>query len=909
MKFRAAAPVFAVITLPHAWAQTACKTTQAITLNGTVQDGTQALIPGATVTLDHGRPVLSGPDGRFRIACVTAGAHSLTVTAPGFAPNQLQVQAPQANSFVVVLQPEAVDTSVTVNGDEQVAVDPSASGLTAHIEGKQLQSLADDPDDLLRELQQLGAAAGGNPANVTISVDGFQESSKLPPKSAIAYIEVSPDLFSAEYRNPPFGGGQVNVYTKPGQSAFHGALFTTNGSSFENAKDPFSTSKGSIGKQRYGFELTGPLRRQGMDFSLDLEHRSIDNVGVVNAVSLDSNGNAISVLDTVPTPQRLWVGQARFDWQLNAKNTFTATYSANVNNLENVGVGGTNLAETGYSSEQSQHVIRVSNLTTFSPRVVHEARASLRWDIEDDIPNSTAAQVSVAGSFTGGGSTLGPQRPAVLRGELDDDAILTLKHHALKFGAQINTYDHFDRLTTYFNGSYTFGGGSAPVLSAANQPVAGQTEIITGIEQYRRAMLGVAGGTPTAFTNVAGNPEVSFNQTRVAFFAQDDWKLSHGVQISGGLRYYIQTDPERLASADPRLSILWAPGAKPKWTLHAHAGIFASNINSNDYAEVKREDGVQRITSTVYNPVYGNPFSAGAVPIHSARSFSPHITQGSWGAEDVGGTRSLPFGFNLSADLIFGRIWNNLRSPDVNAPLNGVPTGPRALGIPNLDLLQMNNSGQGHAYVEFFGVDQHALKRVQFFAGMVHVDIIDDSDDSELNAPQSAFSDAGEFARRTGQGTWQVFGNGSFTFPGGIVLSGDLQAEGDQHFNITTGFDNNGDGNFNDRPNIALPGTPGAVQTPYGLLTDTGGITPVQRNVGIMPWTVHLDTNLQRAFVITRNAKAEHQQTLTANLRSSNVLNHTNITAVGGVLGSPLFGVGYAADNGRRVEAGLRYSF
>jgi len=76
-----------------------------------------------------------------------------------------------------------------------------------------------------------------------------------------------------------------------------------------------------------------------------------------------------------------------------------------------------------------------------------------------------------------------------------------------------------------------------------------------------------------------------------------------------------------------------------------------------------------------------------------------------------------------------------------------------------------------------------------------------------------------------------------------------------------------------------------------------------------MPWTIYLDSNLQRSFTLTRNAKAEHQQTLTVNLRSSNLLNHTNVTQVGGVLGSPLFGLPFAADNGRRIEAGLRYSF
>ena len=245
----------------------------------------------------------------------------------------------------------------------------------------------------------------------------------------------------------------------------------------------------------------------------------------------------------------------------------------------------------------------------------------------------------------------------------------------------------------------------------------------------------------------------------------------------------------------------------------------------------------------------------------------------------------------------------------MNAPLDGVPTGPRALGLPNLDVLQMNNSGQGRVNVEFVGIEQHKLKNVQFFAGAAHVDIIDDNDDQELNSPQSNFTNAGEFARRSMQGTWQIFGNGSFTFPEKIVLSGDLQGQGDQHYNVTTGFDNNGDGNFNDRPQVAMPGTPGAIQTRYGLLVNTGGVAPVQRNVGVMPWTVHLDTNIQRVFTVSRNAKAEHQQTLTANLRSSNLLNHTNITSVGGVLGSPLFGIGYAADNGRRVEAGLRYSF
>jgi hypothetical protein len=93
------------------------------------------------------------------------------------------------------------------------------------------------------------------------------------------------------------------------------------------------------------------------------------------------------------------------------------------------------------------------------------------------------------------------------------------------------------------------------------------------------------------------------------------------------------------------------------------------------------------------------------------------------------------------------------------------------------------------------------------------------------------------------------------------------------------------------------------------VLVNSGGVGSLPRNKGYMPWTFYLDTNLQRVIKLTHDDKAEHPQTLTVNVRSSNVLNHMNVTSVGGVLGSPLFGQPYAADNGRRVEFGLRYSF
>jgi hypothetical protein len=915
MRIFAAAAGFAALMVTYGLAQTPCKGT---TLTGTVRDSTLALIPNATLVLDGSQNAVSGSDGRFRLICVGDGSHKLSTTADGFAKADTSLKTPRAGELDVVLQLAAVETNVDVSGsDASAATSASSAGATTTIAGSRLQALADDPDDLLRELQQMAAAGGGNPSNATISVDGFQSSTSMPPKSSIAYIKVNPDQFSAEYREPPFDGGRIEVYTKPGQKAYHGALFVTNGSPWENARDPFSTSKAALGKQRYGFELNGPVRTTGSDFALTMEHRIIDDSAAVNAVTLNSLGNTVDTTANVATPQHLWLATSRLDWQLGAKNTLIASYSANANSLQNVGVGGSTLAEAGYSSTKYEHIFRLSDVTTASAHLMHEGRLSLRWDGETDSPVSNAPQVQVAGAFTGGGATIGPQQLHELNIEADDDAILTTKNHTMKFGTVMQIFDEHQQLTTNFNGTYTFGGGTAPVLDANNHPVAGQAETITGVEQYRRALLSLPGGTPTAYSNVAGTPTVNFTQVQDALFFQDDWNVGHSVHIAYGVRYFIQNDPTVLGSITPRLGILWSPSKKNTWTLHAHAGMFSGRFGERTAAEVLREDGVHRVTSTIYNPVYGNPL-LGATPIQSMREYSPGLSNLTWGAENIGGTRVLPGGWNLSVDYYLGRIWNYTRTENINSPLNGLPAGPRP-GPANLNILQMQASGQGRINATFAGVEQHALKNVQLFFGGVRVNLIDDTDDNEFGTPQTTGSDVGEYAHRSNQNVWNLFGNATFTLPKKIQLSGNFNGGAGAHYNITTGFDNNGDGDFNDRPQYAPAGTQlcanaatgaaCAYATKYGLLVSSGGAGVFPRNKGVMPWKFYLDANLQRAFVLTRNSKAEHQQTLTLNLRSSNVLNHLNVTQEGGVLGSPLFGVPYAADNGRRVEGGARYSF
>ena len=909
-----AAVCVASFALSPAHAQTVPREAAACTdgtaaLAGTVRDSTGASVAEATVVLETGETMTTATDGRFRFHCVTPGAHSLHITAESFAAADVSLPAARTRSDINVgLRPQSVEQTVDVDsGGEARGVDTTETGISRTLQGDDLKALADDPDDLLRQLQQMTAGAGGDPSAAMITVDGFQTPGRLPPKSSIAFIKVNPDLFAAEYGEPPYTGGRVEVYTKPGQPRYHGALFLTYGGSALNARDPFSTSKGTLGKQRFGAELSGPVRKVGSDFALSLEHRGIDNVAVVNAVTLDSAGNQIPVNQTAAAPQALWNATARLGWQLGPKNTFSATYQANVNSIANMGVGGTTLVEAGRDDRTYEHTLRFVDVTTAGPNFMHEARIALRWLGDLSTPSSTAPQLQVAGAFTGGGAELGAQKIREVGTEIADDFILTTGPHTLKAGVNMRIFRERNQMTQNFNGTYVFGGGSAPILDANGNAIPGSTSTITGVEQYRRALLKLPGGAATAYTVVTGTPDINYTQTRAALFAEDDWKLRPNFKVSFGARYFIQNEPLTALNLVPRLGFAWSPDKKQTWTLKLHAGMFSGTYSTEDATEFHRLDGIRSIQSTIYSPVYGTPF-VNATPISTIRTKAPGFTAFTFSEEQFEVDHTLPHGWNLMGTIYWLRGWNQPRAANINSPLNGLPTGPRP-GPANMNILQSQNSASMRGPIYFVSVEQHQLKRLNIFLGIADVDLRDNADGNTFFTPQSSKTDAGEFARRTFQDQIQIFGSATLHLPGKVDLSSEYFVGSGKHFNVVTGFDNNGDGDFNDRPTYARPGDPNAVATRYGMLVATGGTGVVPRNTGTMPFRVNLDTNLSRTFTLTPHAAKDSLQTLSVNVRSANVLNHTNVRGVGGVLGSPLFGTAYTAEAGRRVEVGARYSF
>jgi hypothetical protein len=901
-----------VASLAHA--QQSC--VNGIRVDGTITDPTGAVIPGAEVRATKGETATTDTAGHYVLPCIAATSTTLTAQADGFARGTASARARQGGTVHVNLQlaVASVETDVQVGVDASGIDSDSGAGTTV-LNTQQVQQLHDDPDDLLRELQILASSGGGDPTATTIGVDGFQNSSVLPPKSSIASIRISPDSFAPQFQ---WHRARVEITTKPGADRFHGALFFTDSNSIFNATDPFSTTATPAGRQRYGFELTGPIVRKKLDFALALEHREIDEFNIVNATILDSTNNEQPLSQAVSAPQRLWIGSARGDWQVSKSDVATLSWSTNVNDQGNMGVGGLVLEEAGYSSDVSEYDLRLLNTLTLSANTLHETRVGYSWKRTLQVPNSSAPNLQVAGYFTGGGATSQNLNDRERDLEVDDDILAMRGKHQLNFGFQSITSFVHDYDPNTFNGAYVFGGGSAPVLGSNNNPTS-QTTTISGIEQYRRALLNLPGGSPTTYAVTTGNSLIPLTQAQLSLYAQDIMKVLPRLSVTVGLRYQLETNPDSFANFRPRLGFLWSPDKKSKWTIGAHAGLFTTWDTPAYVTEVERLNGSRQLQGTVYSPSYNNPLSPvpGSIQVGTRNQFSRsfgQIPDFQFGARVA---REFPHHWAAEVSYGFGAQWEGLRIINVNAPMVsgsvGVPPDPTAALLaprplaPNENIMQYTNYGHNRGAVYTGSLRQTSYKRFNLSATYWYLDIIGDSGDAQT--PQSSYSDRGEASRPSWMRRGGVTVLGMLRLPGKVEFAAQFSALPGLPYDITTGTDSNGDGSFNDRPSYAAAPGSGVYSTPYGLMTVNTVNGSVANNSGTMPGMVlHLDPNIRRAFTLNPNDK-DHPLTLTFNARSSNVLNHTNVTAVNTILSSGTVGQPNAAEPARRLELGVRFEF
>lgn len=593
-------------------------------VEGRVADPDGALIPRATVLFTSGNHHLqtqTDAAGHFTMAHLTPGTWSVTASAVDFDSTTKQltvaertearIQDRQQLDFKLPLH--QVEQQVSVDGGG-AASSPLESGSGTQVLGKHdLAGLADDPDQLLSQLQMFSASTGASPDSATVSLDGFLGGTTLPSKWAISSVTINPDLYSAQYNQAPYEGGRIEVHTQAGTQAFHGSLFASGNPSFANAADPFAPTRSPSSTQRYGMQFGGPILRNKLDFFASIDHRAINEYSVVAADVLDPQGTETPFRANISRPEQLWIGSLQLDAQLNPTTSLTARYDANRNSTDGMGIGGLNLPESGYNSRLFTQAVHLSLDTVLHGSLLNQTRAAMTWTQLDRDALSNAPSILVPGSFQGGGAPLQHLAQNSRDLELDDYLSWTAGPHQLKAGLQLFHHTVLADTLQNFNGSYLFGGSVAPGAGS-----------LTGLEQYRLALSGAPGGVATYFQSTTGTPLVSAAQWSYAAFLQDHVNLRRNISASLGLRYEGQSAPRNLGSWAPRLGLAIAAGKNNSWLFHLRFGLFYDPAPIGVLFDSRRLNGLTRTQQIGYGATLGGPLAGNPDVFASTLGYAAH---------------------------------------------------------------------------------------------------------------------------------------------------------------------------------------------------------------------------------------------------------------------------------------------
>jgi outer membrane receptor protein involved in Fe transport len=264
---------------------------------------------------------------------------------------------------------------------------------------------------------------------------------------------------------------------------------------------------------------------------------------------------------TAPRRQDQRIVFPKFDWNINDKNTLTASY----NFLRTDAPGGftSRTVDTIGLASVGNDFVEVDSFTTrlastITPTVLNEFRFQASRELNQSILGDlTAGEETLAGRastlvngnlpevFLTGGLTFGTRAffqrqlfPLEKRIQFADTVTLSRGNHTLKFGGDFKR-DH-DEIDNLFQGHGAYSYSNL-------QDFLSDYIVPTGTPNNGAATSGTA-ANPTrrynSFAQAFGLTAYEFSTPDYAFFIQDDWRVTPRLTLNLGLRYDYQSYSE-----------------------------------------------------------------------------------------------------------------------------------------------------------------------------------------------------------------------------------------------------------------------------------------------------------------------------------------------------------------------------
>ncbi len=844
-------------------------------IHGHVADPTGALLPGAKITVATSAgattvTTTSDASGNYAVNGLAPGSYFVKAVVDGFAPESspaIQLAAGQAKRIDMSMATVVEQQSVTVTDEEAPMVSVEASGNTSSIvlKDKDLDALSDDPDELSNELSALaGPSAGPNGGEVYIS--GFT-GGQLPPKSAIREIRINQNPFSSEFDR--LGYGRIEILTKPGTDQLHGRFFVQGNDDAFNTGNPFTKTIPAYHSIQYNGSLSGSISKSASYF-LSVDERDNQNASIysVTTAVLDPTTNfyaAGTVSGGLFSPSKHTEVAPRIDLQIGQKNTLTMRYQFE-RFSQSGNIGSLQLPSQSSSSSSMEHAIQISDSQIINDHIVNETRFQYLREIESSTPTSTAPTVSVAGSFTSGGS--GGQKSNDHTDHLEFQNLTTMSAgaHAIKFGTRLRYNRDANSSNAGFNGSFSFPSLNAYVIMM-NGLATGQTF----------AQIAAAGGLPNTLNYTTGPAAVVASVFDGALFFQDDWKANQFLTVSGGLRWESQNHVADHSDWGPRISFAYAldghkKRAQAKTVVRGGYGFFYDRFGLGSLLDMSRYSGGanSQTQNTITNPTCFDPNSLGAILSNPAmcgtasanaktiiqvapKYHSPYTEQFSTSLErQVTKTTSLSLTY-LRSYGVHQMITRNSNAYLPGTFLYGDPTLPGTRPDSSLGIVQQYDSEAIFKQNQLI-VNINARITPRFnLSGFYNWTSVK----SNTGTASNSYNLMQDYRRAGFASPNMVFLMGNYTGPFNITFNPFLVAQSGRPYNLVTPNDLTGDNFFNNRPSIVASSNCSAastqyVQTSYGCfdLIPQPGETIIPGNMGTGPAAISVNLRISRAFGI-----------------------------------------------------------
>jgi hypothetical protein len=561
--------VLALLVAAPMWAQSTVATGS---IQGTVTDPNDAVVPNATVTITNVatndvKKVASSSTGTFASGALIPGDYEVRIEAPGF-------QTVVTKLAVQVGVIASGNTRLTVGKTSEV-VEVTSSAIQVNTEQSTVQGVltAQQIDNLpingrnFLDLAQLEPGVqiqdGGNfdptkngyssisfggrfGRTARIEVDGIDISDETVgtttqniPAGAIEQFQISQS--SLDLSTELTSSGAVNVVTRSGSNKWHGEAFYlfrdhALGAHLADHDIPFQ-------RNQFGGRLGGPIIKNKLFFFVDAERIKQD---LFNQVA--TGAPFTSLAGGFSSPFHDTDGIAKLDWQIN--NNYHAFYRFSYEQNRAVKAFVANAFQPFANVDNTP--VHVAGLDFTSGSFTHQIRfgyTKFRNGITDAVAGSNiinpapGIELAIGGDsnclgnafdpFCSGPNFLAPQKTYQSNRQIKYDGSKTIGAHILRYGLG---YNHIQ------------GGGLAEFLGLA--PAVGSPA--TGVTISNTFPGGASNPLNYPATTVTLGNGIGFSSEKAAFglpagglgpdnrvnmYVGDSWKIKPNLTLSYGLRY------------------------------------------------------------------------------------------------------------------------------------------------------------------------------------------------------------------------------------------------------------------------------------------------------------------------------------------------------------------------------------